>query len=387
MGCIDAMKVVIAIDSFKESASSLELAKSIEEGIKKVYPKSHVVSVPIADGGEGTLEALGFGEKKETIILTCKDPLMRSIKASYTILNSKTALIEMASVSGLALVELDKRDPSITTTYGLGELIKDAIQKGIREFIVGIGGSATNDAGLGMLRALGFVFLDALGAEVCYAKDLSRIVKIDKTNVLKELDRCKFWIACDVKNPLYGKNGAAYVYAKQKGADDAMIEELDKNLCTFATFVDDILSHQEGCGAAGGLGYGFLAFLNAKLQSGIELLLKKSNFEEEIRDADFVITGEGCIDAQSLMGKVCDGIGLTCKKQNIPCIALSGNIENVPQDIHEKGINAVFCIQDAPKSLQEAIQKHKTLELISKKTQEIFRLILVAKGEFSHTSL
>ncbi|MGY0400237.1 MAG: glycerate kinase, partial [Ostreibacterium sp.] len=249
------MKIVIAIDSFKGSASSLALADHIKKGIKKVDEKSEVIICPIADGGEGTVEALSFSQGAKLIEVICKDPLNKPVKANYTILKNQTAVIEMTSASGLPLVPKAKRNPAITSTYGTGELILDAIKKGVRQFIIGLGGSATNDVGLGMLRALGFSFLDAMNKEVIFAKDLSTIVKIEKKDVLRELDECHFTIACDVSNPLYGANGATYVYGKQKGADEKMIKELDTNLRAFALLVDDKLAQYEGVGAAGGLGY------------------------------------------------------------------------------------------------------------------------------------
>lgn len=310
--------------------------------------------------------------------LTCKDPLGNDVKASYVILQDKTAVIEMASASGLPLVPLEQRDPSITTTYGTGELIKDAIKQGCKEFIVGIGGSATNDAGLGMLRGLGYKFLDKENQEVVYAKDLSKIVSINGDSVLQELKDCSFHIACDVNNPLYGKNGAAYVYAKQKGADEAMIEFLDEQLCAFsktvALHVNKDVSKVDGAGAAGGLGFGFLAFLNAQLKSGIQIVLEEVNFEEKIKDADFVITGEGRIDNQSVMGKVIDGIAKLCKKHLVVCIALCGSYD-IDEQVHECGVTSVFSIQNAPISLEEAMQKEVALELTCKKTEQIFRLI------------
>jgi glycerate kinase len=374
------MKVVIAIDSYKGSASSQELALHIQKGIREVYKDSEIVICPIADGGEGTVEALSCSEGARMVTLTCKDPLGKKIQAKYTILQNNIAVIEMASASGLPLVPPLKRNPSITSTYGTGELIADGIKKGVREFIVGIGGSATNDAGLGMLRALGIRFLDVKNEEVIYAKDLAKIVKIDKTNMLKELDECKFWIACDVNNPLYGKNGAAYVYARQKGADEEMIEDLDRNLRAFAKLVDDNLAQHEGAGAAGGLGYGFLAFLNATLKSGIKIVLENVKFEEKLVGVDFVITGEGRIDKQSTMGKVIDGIALVCKKHNVPCIALGGGCSELDSVIHDKGVSAVFSIMDAPMSLEEAMEKAKTLSLIEKKTAQIFRLIKASQA-------
>ncbi len=263
------------------------------------------------------------------------------------------------------------------STFGVGELIKDAIYRGSRDFIVGLGGSATNDAGLGMLRALGFKFLDNQKNEVVFPKDLDKIVAIDKTYVLKELEKCNFKIACDVNNPLYGKNGATYVYGKQKGASTEVLDHLENQLKAFADIVDDGLkySKQAGSGAAGGLGFGFLAFLNAELKSGIDIVLEAVNFKEKIKDADFVITGEGKIDTQSAMGKVISGIGSLCKKQGVPCIALSGNTEDTDSSLHEIGITSYFSILNSPMSLYDAMNKDRTLKLIEKEVEQIFRLI------------
>ncbi len=373
------MKIVIAIDSFKGSASSIELAKYIKNGILEVYRDSDIVVCPIADGGEGTADALLSSEEARLCRVTCKDPLGNNIKVKYAILKNNTAVIEMSSASGLTLIPSEKRDPSIATSYGTGDLIKDAISKGVREFIIGLGGSATNDAGLGMLRSLGFRFLDEFGSEICYAKDMKKIVSIDKTDTLKELKKCRFTVACDVNNPLHGKNGATYMYAKQKGASQKMILDLDEQLKYFAkiSLKNTIYKYDEhpGSGAAGGLGFAFLAFLNAKLKSGIEIILEQIEFKEKIKGADFVITGEGKIDKQSIMGKVVNGIGLLCKEEGVTCIALSGDISEAQSDMNSIGINAYFSILDAPMSLKEAMNKENTLRLVQRKTEQIFRLI------------
>jgi len=373
------MKIVIAIDSFKGCASSNELAHYIEKGIKKIYKDSEIVTCPIADGGEGTVEALSSLKNSKLITTTCSDPLGEKIQAQYLILEDNTAVIEMSSASGLPLVPEDKRDPSVTSTYGTGDLIKDAITNGVREFIVAIGGSATNDAGLGMLRSLGFKFLDKNGNEVCYAKDLGKVVEIDKTKSLKELKECKFMIACDVNNPLYGKNGASHIYAKQKGASDEMVEELDEQLRLFANVVPNgkKLAQFPGSGAAGGLGFGFLAFLNSELKSGIKIILEKLELKEKIKNADFVITGEGKIDKQSAMGKVLNGIGLICKEESVACIALGGDTSEADSNLHEIGVSAFFSILDSPVSLEYAMDRKNALNLIEKRAEQIFRLIKI----------
>ena len=373
------MKIVIAIDSFKGSASSSELALQVKKGILSVYKDSEIIICPIADGGEGTVEAFGSTVGSRLITSTCSDPLGKKIQANYVILKDGVAVIEMASASGLELICEEKRDPSITTTFGTGELIKDAINKGTREFIIGLGGSATNDAGLGMLRSLGFKFLDKLGNEIILAKELGKIIKIDKSESLKELKECKFKIACDVTNPLFGENGATHIYAKQKGASEEMILDLDEQLRLFAGVVqqdtDKKLDIYPGSGAAGGLGFGFLSFLNAQLKSGIEIIIEQLDIKGKIKNADFVITGEGKIDKQSTMGKVLSGIGKVCKENDVPCIALSGNTRDADFNLHEIGVSAFFPILNSPIDLKTAMKKDIVLELIMKKTEQIFRLI------------
>ena len=373
------MKIVIAIDSFKGCASSVELANAIERGMRVVYPNGEVLTCPVADGGEGTVEALSFSDGAKMQSLTCKGPLGDEVNAIYTILKDKTAVIEMAAASGLPLIPISKRDPSITSTYGTGEIIKDAILKGCREFIIGLGGSATNDAGLGMLRALGFKFLDQQNEEVKYAKNLSEIVKIERSNVIKELYECNFSIACDVTNPLYGENGASVIYGPQKGADAEKVNFLDAQHSAFAKFVAKEngidFSTYPGAGAAGGLGFGFVSFLNAHLKSGIKIILDKVGLHKMICDADFVITGEGKVDEQSVMGKVIDGISTVCKKQNTPCLVIAGHCDDATANIHEKGVTSVFSILSKPMSLEEAMDKKTALRLMEKKSEQIFRLI------------
>jgi len=376
------MKVVIAIDSFKGSVNSMKLARAVEEGVLEVYKDCKIVICPIADGGEGTVEALSHSVNAKLISVTCKDPLGYDVEAQYAILDNSVAIIEMASASGLPLVPLEKRNPSVTNSYGTGDLIKDAMKKGIREFIVGIGGSATNDGGLGMLRSLGFSFLDKAGNEIMFAKELDRVVTIDKSKMLKELNKCNFRVACDVNNPLCGPNGATFVYAKQKGADEDMIVDLDSKLNHFASVVEKESNKKlrdiEGAGAAGGLGFGFLAFLNASLESGIKIILEQVDLKGKIQNADFVITGEGKIDKQSSMGKVLSGIATVCKEQNIPCIALAGNCSEANESLHEVGVSAYFSILNAPIALEVAMQEDVALELMRKKVEQLFRLIKIS---------
>jgi len=307
------MKVVVAIDSFKGSLSSFELEEIIEKGIRNVYSDAEIKKVPVADGGEGTVEALVKGTGGKFVDMEVNNPLMKPVYARYGIMGkNKTAVIEMASASGLPLVNLKERNPRKTTTYGTGELIKDAIKRGCREFVIGIGGSATNDAGLGMMQALGYKFFDSEGKELGYGGEImERVVEIDAEGAIGELKECKFLIACDVDNTFYGSKGAAHVYARQKGADDEMVEYLDSCLERFAGILKEKLgkdvSEIPGAGAAGGLGGGFVAFLEGELRSGVDIVLEEVKLAQEIIGADFVITGEGRIDFQSIMGKAPKG--------------------------------------------------------------------------------
>lgn len=378
------MKIVIAIDSFKGCAGSTELAAAIEKGIRVVYPQCDVIVCPVADGGEGTVEALAGCPGARTHTLTCSGPLGDPVEAVYTILKDGTAVIEMAAASGLPLVPEGKRDPRITTTFGTGELIRDAIKRGSRDFIVGIGGSATNDAGIGMLQSLGYSFLDSSGGAVGHAKDLSKIVRIDTSRVMPELSACRFRVACDVTNPLYGPNGASHIYGPQKGADPEMVEFLDGEHRAFASLVAKAtgkdVSDVPGTGAAGGLGYGFLSFMNATLESGIKIILEKVGLRKMVEGADFLITGEGKIDKQSAMGKVIDGIGSVCLQAGLPCIALAGSCAEATDNVHDKGVTSVFSILPAPMSLAEAMDREKALTMIQNKSEQLFRLIKGIRG-------
>ncbi len=383
------MKVVIAIDSFKGSLSSEELSLAIENGIRKVYSSAEVDKVPIADGGEGTVEALVKGSGGSIIEKEVCGPLVSPVKARYGILgDNKTAVIEMAAASGLPLVPKDKKNPMKATTYGTGELIKDAIKMGCRKFIVGIGGSATNDAGMGMLQALGFKFLDKDGNELGYGgEQLDKVVSLDSANVLPELEECNFLVACDVDNPLYGKNGAAHVYARQKGATDSMVLDLDKKLEFFGDFIKENLgkdiSKVPGTGAAGGLGGGFIAFLNAELKPGVDIILQAVKLEERIKGADFVITGEGRIDSQSVMGKAPTGVSKICAKNAIPVIALAGCVADDAGATHDYGISALFSTINYPIDLEKAMEKKLASSFVERNSEEIFRLIKVCEKKYS----
>lgn len=341
------MKVVVAIDSLKGSLSSVDAGNAIKEGVLKSCPDAEVVVKPLADGGEGTIEALVEGMKGTEYKIEVHGPLDKKVTASYGIIEEgeKTAIIEMAQSAGITLVSKQERNPLYTTTYGVGEIIKDAIHRGCRNFIVGIGGSATNDAGIGMMQALGYKFYDAdgnllgLGGQI-----LDKIHRIDDTKALKEISECSFKVACDVNNPLYGKNGASYIYGPQKGATEEIVKILDDGLINLSKVVNNTYGESyentPGAGAAGGLGYGFLTFLNAKLESGIDIILKEINLEEDIKDADIVVTGEGRLDAQTIRGKAPIGVAKLAKKYSKKVIGLGGSMTKDAYDANEYGIDA-----------------------------------------------
>ncbi|MDC7242880.1 MAG: glycerate kinase [Sphaerochaetaceae bacterium] len=364
------MKVVIASDSFKGSASSLEVASAIERGIKKADKSIEVKKFPISDGGEGLIEVVESlqGYKKETI--TVKDPLFRDIQASY-IRNEKTAFIEMAAASGLPLVEETNRNPLNTTTFGTGQLIKDALDKGILNLVIGIGGSATNDGGIGMLNALGAKFFDKDKNEVSpIGKNLAIIESFDFSALHKSIPKATISVACDVDNPLCGINGASYIYGPQKGADKKSVEFLDQSLLRFSKLVNKEKEALEaGSGAAGGLGFALLSFLNAELKSGIELVLTAIGFEKALLDADLVITGEGKIDGQSKRGKVPVGVAKIAKKFNVPVIALAGDIGKGTESLYDLGIDGIVSTTSRAMPLEEAMKNSLILT-----EEESFRL-------------
>ncbi|KKY01500.1 glycerate kinase [Paraclostridium benzoelyticum] len=380
------MKIVISIDSLKGSLTSIEAANAIKKGILSVDNKSDVVIMPLADGGEGTVEALVQGMNGEEKVISVTGPINEKVNATYGILKeTNTAIIEMAQASGLPLVPAELRNPLNSTTYGVGEIIKEAIEKGCRNFIVGIGGSATNDCGVGMLQALGFEFYDendnlvGLGGKV-----LNQIKRIKTDNKLKELDECNFKIACDVNNPLYGENGAAYIYGPQKGANEEIVKELDKGLKNFAEVVKKDLgkdiAHIEGAGAAGGLGFGFLGFLNSKLESGIKIILDEIKLEEVVKDADIVITGEGRLDNQTAMGKAPIGVAKLAKKHGAKVIAIAGCTTPDAVKCNEEGIDAYFSIVNKAMTIDEAMKKENATQNMIETTIQIFNLIKAVKN-------
>ena len=374
------MNILIAVDSFKGSLTTNELADTISIAIKDISSDYKIKKMPIADGGEGTFETLVQGLGGEEIELEVSGPLFDKVKAKYGILEDKTAIIEMAQSSGLPLVPEHLRNPLNTTTYGVGELIKDAISRGCRNFIIGIGGSATNDGGTGMLSALGFAFKDVEGQTLPpIGSSLKYISHIDDSNSLPELKECTFLVACDVDNPLFGDKGAAYTYGPQKGATPEIVQRLDKGLINFnevikKTYNEDI-SSIPGSGAAGGLGAGFIGFLNSELKPGTDIIFEKLNIEEVIKQSDLIITGEGKLDFQTVMGKAPIGVSRLAQKHSIPVIALAGTVTEEALIGHDYGITSMFSIMDSPMSLTQAMDKETAKRLLYKKTNELFRLI------------
>lgn len=375
------MKVVISIDSLKGSLSSMEAATAIKEGILEVNKDTEVLVMPLADGGEGTVDALVEGMNGQAVLTSVMGPIEEKVEAKYGILSDgKTAIMEMAQAAGFALVPTDKKNPLYTTTYGVGEMIKEAIEKGCRNFIVGIGGSATNDAGVGMLQALGFEFYDennnlvGLGGQV-----LNKIKKIKIDNRIKDLDQCSFKIACDVNNPLFGQNGAAYIYGPQKGATHEIVKELDEGLRNFAQVVKADLgmdiAEVPGVGAAGGMGFAFLGFMNSKLESGIKIILDEINLDEAVKGADIVITGEGRLDNQTAMGKAPIGVARIAKKHGAKVIAIAGCTTDDAVRCNEEGIDAYFSIVNSAMTIEEAIKKETAIKNMKATTIQVFNLI------------
>ncbi len=396
------MKVVIAIDSFKGSLSSIEAGEAAKEGILKAVPQAEVVVRPLADGGEGTVEALtlGMGGTLKTVKVT--GPLGETVNCVYGIIESKrisnfvednldrevyritekTAIIEMSGAAGITLVPKADRNPLHTTTYGVGEVIKDAIIKGCRHFIVGIGGSATNDGGIGMLQALGYGILDKNGNQVSFgAKGLKDIETITEENVIPELRECTFRIACDVTNPLCGELGCSAVFGPQKGADPAMIEQMDAWLSNYAKLTcekfDKADAKYPGTGAAGGLGFAFLSFTNAVLESGIKIVLEETKLEDYIKDADIVVTGEGCLDGQTIFGKAPIGAAKIAKKYQKPVIAFSGVVNKDASVCNEYGIDAFFPILRKVQTLEEAMKSENAKENMTQTVEQVFRLLSI----------
>ncbi len=386
------MKIVVAPDSFKGSNSSVRVAEIIERGVRVIFPDAEIVRIPVADGGEGTVEAVIAAAGGEYRDVEVTGPLGERVTARYGLLPGGRGVIEMAAASGLPLVPAGRRDPEQTTTFGTGELILDALDQGCTEILIGVGGSATNDAGMGMAQALGFSFLDSAGREVGRGgKHLAEVEAIDTRAVDPRLASCLVTVACDVRNPLFGEEGAAHVYGPQKGADGAMIERLDRGLRRIAERIERDLgasvAEVPGAGAAGGLGAGLLAFCGAELKSGIDAVLDIVRFDEMVAGAGLVITGEGAMDGSTAYGKVPVGIARRAKRSGaaeerdrgsgneIPVVAVVGNIGKGASNVYRHGIDAIMSTVNGAMPLSEALDR--SVELLEEASERLMRIVRV----------
>lgn len=355
------MKIVIAPDSYKESLSALEVASAIEAGFRDIFPEADYVKIPVADGGEGTVEAMVAATQGSIVRLTVTGPLGEPVDAFYGLSgDTRTAFIEMAAASGLELVPASRRDPLITTSFGTGELIKNALDRGVGHIIIGIGGSATNDGGSGMMQALGARLLDNQGHEIAYGGGaLPQLARIEIDRLDARIRQCRFEVACDVTNPLTGEKGASAIFGPQKGATPELVEQLDQALAHYADIIHrdldiDVL-HIAGGGAAGGMGAALHAFCQAELRRGIEIVTEALGLAEQVQDADLVITGEGRIDSQTINGKVPIGVAQVAKQFNKPVIGIAGSLTADVGVVHEHGLDAVFSVLFGICTLEEAL--------------------------------
>ena len=383
------MKVVVAIDSFKGSLSSMEAGQAIAEGVKRVYQHAEIAVRPLADGGEGTVEALVEGMGGIFVTKEVTGPLGEKVEAVYGIIESKddlskTAIIEMSAAAGITLVPEESRNPMNTTTYGVGELILDAIERGCRYFIVGIGGSATNDGGVGMLQALGYDFVTREGKAISYGGNgLRELASIEESNVHPTLKECTFKVACDVTNPLCGENGSSAIFGPQKGATPEMVQELDQLLLHYAELSKKVNSHADrfypGTGAAGGMGFAFLTYTNATLESGIQIVLTETKLEELIATADFVVTGEGRLDGQTALGKAPIGVASLAKKHQKKVLAFAGAVTPDAKECNQHGIDAFFPILRGVVTLKEAMNKEVAHQNMVDTVEQVFRVVEMMK--------
>ena len=374
------MKIVIAMDSFKGSLSSMEAGNAVCSGILRVYPDAKINVLPLADGGEGTVEAVVSAVNGRIISAPVHDPLMKPITASYGVIDGKKAVIEMASASGLPLVPVHLRNPMNTTTFGTGELILHAIDSGYTDISIAIGGSATNDGGMGCMRALGVRFLDSFGNELeGFGRDLEKVYDIDTSGIDKRLHDCRVTVMCDVKNPLCGDNGATNTFAEQKGADVQTRRRLESGMQNYREIIKRCTGVDcdavEGAGAAGGLGGALMVFCNGEMRSGIDTVLDLIDFDSRLEGVDLVVTGEGRADWQSAFGKVMSGVGMRAKKNGIPAVGLCGSLGKGAMDICSFGIDSLMTTVNAPMTLDDALDNAEALYYEA--AVRMFRLIQV----------
>lgn len=375
------MRVLVAMDSFKGSLTSLQAGNAVKNAIVRVDKNAAVAVKPLADGGEGTVDAFSFAPDSQIVEVTVSSPLLRPVNAKYVILKeTETAVIEMASAAGITLISQEERNPLEMTTYGVGEMIQNAVKRGCRNFIIGLGGSATNDGGTGMLSALGFEFLDQNNQPIALgAKGLKDLRTIKTDHVMPELKNCSFCIACDVKNPLCGENGCSAVFAPQKGGTPQMIAEMDEWLERYAQAVKYVFPKADpdmpGAGAAGGLGFAFMSFTNAVLRPGVKIVLKDTGIEQEIQEADLVVTGEGKLDAQTVMGKAPAGIAKLAKKYGKKVLAFSGCVADDAEICNQYGIDAFFPIVRGVTTLEDALNPDLAFRNLEATAYQVFRLI------------
>ncbi|EOL9013511.1 glycerate kinase [Cronobacter malonaticus] len=374
-------KIVIAPDSFKESLSAMDVAKAIEAGFREIYPQAHYVCVPMADGGEGTVEAMVAATGGQIITTPVTAPLGNKVDGFFGLLgDGETAVVEMAAASGLHLVPAAQRDPRITTSYGTGELILAALERGVKAIIIGIGGSATNDGGAGMMQALGARFLDGEGHELAPGgAALAGLERLDLSALDPRLAQVSVTVACDVDNPLCGEKGASAVFGPQKGATPAMVTELDAALRCFGEQLEAVtgktIISAPGAGAAGGMGAALLGMLNAELRLGIEIVIESLGLAQAVRDADLVITGEGRLDSQSIHGKTPIGVARVAKQFQRPVVAIAGSLTPDYQIVHEHGIDAAFSVIDRIVTLQEALDDaERNLRVTARNVAALWRL-------------
>lgn len=373
-------KIVAALDSFKGSLSSLDAGEAVAKGILRADPSAEVRVLPLADGGEGTVDALVYGCGGEYVTARVCDPLGRPVDARYGILPDHVAVIEMAAAAGLTLLSEEERDPKKTTTYGVGEIIRDALRRGCRKMILGIGGSATNDGGVGMLQALGFAFLDSAGQDIPRgAEGLARLSEIRIDHALPELASCEIRVACDVTNPLCGERGCSAVYGPQKGATPESVKIMDGWLGKYAETAKSVFPNADpnypGAGAAGGLGFAFKTFMNASLESGIGIILDETELEKHIADADIVVTGEGRIDFQTAMGKAPIGVAKLAKKHGKRAIAFAGCVTADAEECNNHGIDAFFPIIRGITTLDEALDRDNAYSNLRAAAYQVFNLL------------